>query len=107
MAILLCAAAAAVFTGVEALRWLQPGEDEQLVQELYAPFAAKAGDAQYVLKNSEGYVAVYAGQRSRQPLEVTGIELGCLRTADQAMIRAGLPVSSQRELLLLLEDLSS
>ena len=40
-------------------------------------------------------------------LTVTPIETACLRTADRAMLRGGIPVESEDELLMLLEDLGS
>ena len=107
MALLMCLAALAAFFGAEAWRGLQPQVSEMLPQEIYARFTARADAAQYYLKNEGGYVAVYEGAKGRQPLRVTGIELSCLRRADRAMIEAGLPVTSHRELLLLLEDLGS
>ena len=41
------------------------------------------------------------------PLTVTPIGTACLRTADRAMLRGGIPVESEDELLMLLEDLGS
>ena len=107
IALLMCAVAAAVYTGVEAYRSIKPVERSIIPEEIYAHFAAKAETAQFFLKNSEGYVAVYEKERDRDPMAVTDIELGCLRNVDKAMIEAGLPVSDRWELLQLLEDLGS
>ena len=106
-ALLLCLTAGALCSGAEALRSLQPPADTRLPKEIYERFAVRADAAEYVLKDSGKYVAVFERARSREPLSVTGIELRCLREADRAMVEAGIPVISERELLLLLEDLGS
>ena len=99
--------AAALWSGAEALRSLRPGEDRRLPKEIYARFAVRAEAAEFILRDSGGYVAVYENSRRREPLSVTGIELRCLREADRAMVEAGIPVISRTELLELLEDLGS
>ena len=97
----------AAFAGAEALQRLRPATDADFPEELYARFARNADSAAFFLRQEGGYVAVYAGRQSREPLRVTGIELDGLRKADRAMIREGLPVRSFQELLQLLEDLGS
>ena len=74
---------------------------------IYDAYAARAESAMYYLRESEGRVAVYETERARKPLDVTEIELCCLRAADRAMVKAGIPVLSRQELLTLLEDLGS
>lgn len=106
-ALLLCLFAGALYSGAEAFRSIQPPANARLPKEIYERFAVRAEAAEYVLKDSGRYVAVYDKAKSREPLSVTGIELRCLREADRAMIEAGIPVISRRELLLLLEDLGS
>ena len=92
IALLMVLAAAAAFTGAEAWRGLRPREDAHLPHEIYDAHAARA---------------VYETERARKPLDVTEIELCCLRAADRAMVKAGIPVLSRQELLTLLEDLGS
>ncbi len=104
MAVLL---AGALWSGAEALRSLRPRENLQLPEEIYERFAVRAEAAEYVLRSSGDYVAVYENSRRREPIAVTGIELKCLRGADRAMVEAGIPVISRTELLQLLEDLGS
>ena len=106
-ALLMCLTAGALWSAAEAFRSIQRPADERLPKEIYERFAVRADAAEYVLKNSGRYVAVYEKTRDREPVSVTGIELKCLREADRAMIEAGIPVISRRELLLLLEDLGS
>lgn len=43
----------------------------------------------------------------RKPLQVTGIETAGLRRTDRELLRGGITVGSQEQLLLLLEDLGS
>ena len=61
--------------------------------------------AEYILRDYEGYVSVFASGADRKPLQVTGIEVAGLRRADQELLRGGITVGSQEQLLLLLEDL--
>ena len=106
-ALLLCLTAGALYSGAEAFRSVQPPVNAQLPKEIYERYAVRAEAAEYVLRGSGNYVAVFERSGSRDPLSVTGIELRCLRKADRAMVEAGIPVISRRELLLLLEDLAS
>lgn len=106
-ALLMCLMAGALYSAAEAFRSVQPPANAQLPKEIYERFAVRADAAEFMLKGSGRYVAVYEKAGSREPVSVTGIELRCLREADRAMIEAGIPVISRRELLLLLEDLGS
>ena len=106
IALLLCLAAAAVYTGGEALKRLEPAKTE-LPEEIYSAYAANEKQAEYFLKNRGGYVAVYTGKRASELSDVTQIEVDGLRTADKAMLEKGIPVVSRTELLTLLEDLGS
>ena len=106
IALLLCLAAAAVYTGGEALKRLDPAQTE-LPEAIYSAYAANEKQAEYFLKNREGYVAVYTGKRASELSDVTQIEVDGLRTADKAMLEKGIPVVSRTELLTLLEDLGS
>ena len=63
--------------------------------------------AEYILRDYEGYVSVFASGADRKPLQVTGIEVAGLRRTDQELLRGGITVGSQEQLLLLLEDLGS
>lgn len=107
IALLVLLVTAALYTGGEAYRSLQPAPNSLLPEDIYRSFQARAEDAQFFLKSSGGYVVVYEDARYRSPLTVTGIETACLCGADRAMLEAGIPVSDRRELLLLLEDLGS
>lgn len=78
----------------------QPGAD--------APATSYDGaQAEYILRDYEGYVSVFASDADRKPLQVTDIEVAGLRRADQELLRGGITVGSQEQLLLLLEDLGS
>ena len=105
--LLMCLAAAALYMGGEAYRSLRPATGSAIPQEIYARYAAGADMARFYLRDSGGYVAVYEQERDKTPLAVTDIELACLRSADQAMLEAGIPVLDRQELLKLLEDLGS
>lgn len=107
IALLLCLMGTALYTGAEATRSFRSVSDSRLPQEIYARYARNADRALYFLRRDGAYVAVFQSRRARTPLTVTKIELQSLRRADRAMIEAGLPVASRRELLELLEDLGS
>ena len=106
IALLLCLAAAAVYTGGEALKRLEPAQTA-LPEEIYSAYAAHEKQAEYFLKNREGYGAVDTGKRASELSDVTQIEVDGLRTADRALLEKGIPVVSRTELLTLLEDLGS
>lgn len=71
------------------------------------PTSYDGAQAEYILRDYEGYVSVFASDADRKPLQVTGIEVAGLRRADQELLRGGITVGSQEQLLLLLEDLGS
>ena len=62
---------------------------------------------QLVLGSYNGRVSVFDSGDMKTPLEVTDIDLSALREADRSQLIAGLEVSSQEELMSLLEDLGS
>ena len=106
-ALLLCLAAAAVFSLFGAYRSLHRGTGPLLPEELTARFVGLDDGAEYFLRDRDGYVAVFAGAREREPLRVTGIETKRLRAADKQLLRQGIPAANNEELLTLLEDLGS
>lgn len=63
--------------------------------------------AVYVLRDCGGSVAVYDAASTASPLRVTAIETKTLPQADRELLGQGLSVSSEEELLTLLEDLGS
>ena len=72
----------------------------------YVPSCSLA-EAEYVLREYEGCVAVFASVGDVSPLSLTDIEVDTLRSADRQLLRTGLPVSDREELLTLLEDLGT
>ena len=62
--------------------------------------------AEFVLKDYEGYVSVFAPGADPEPLQITGIQTESLRQNDRELIQGGLTVGSREQLLMLLEDLS-
>ena len=63
-------------------------------------------DAEFVLKEYDGCVAVFA-VGGHEPVTTTEIDVRTLREADRALLGAGLPAANRDEVLTLLEDLSS
>ena len=63
--------------------------------------------AGYILGESDGSVAVFAGGDLKTPVRVTEIEMATLRETDRALIADGYAVASREELLQILEDLGT
>lgn len=105
-AILLCLMTAAAYSVHGAYRSMHRSTQNALPEELSARFASNE-QAQYFLRDKEGYVAVYRDKRSRDLLSVTAIETGFLRDTDRLLLNEGIPVKDAAELLGLLEDLGS
>ena len=107
VALLLCLASAAVLSVCGAYRSLHRGQSDLLPEDISAQFSGREDTAEFFLRESGGYIAVFSGRRERTPLSVTGIEISELRAADKALVSRGIPVSGTPELLMLLEDLGS
>ena len=63
-------------------------------------------DAEFVLKEYDGCVAVFA-VGGHEPVTTTEIDVRTLREADRALLGAGLPAANRDEVMTLLEDLGS
>ena len=105
-AILLCLMSAAAYSVFGAYESIHRRSSSALPTELSARFADPM-EAEYFLRDSDGYVAVYEGRLSRTPVSVTSIETSVLRDTDRRLLASGIPVPNVAELLLLLEDLGS
>ena len=80
--------------------------EERIPAEVYAPYQAKSGRAQYLLREKDGFIAVFRSGENR-PERMTDIETALLRRADRAMLEKGIPAEDLGEVLSLLEDLGS
>lgn len=107
MVMLLCLVAAAALSGYGAYSSIRRTAESAVPEEVYAQLMADAEDAEFFLRSDGSHVAVYSGARGRTPVSVTGIEVSGLRSADRAMLDAGIPVADRETLLYLLEDLGS
>ena len=105
--LLLCLISAATLSLCGAYRSLHRTAGPTLPEEIAARFVGREADAAYILRDSAGYVAVFDGPRSREPLQITRIETAGLRGTDRQLLKKGISVSDEDELLLLLEDLGS
>ena len=61
----------------------------------------------YLLREYEGYVAIFDSGSGKTPKVITAIEMKNLTEADRALMEMGLPAETEEELALLLEDLGS
>lgn len=69
------------------------------------PVSYDGAGVEFVLRDFNGYVSVFAPGSDREPVQITAIRTGSLREADQKLLQGGLTVGSREQLLLLLEDL--
>ena len=72
----------------------------------YVPSCSLA-EAEYVLREYDGCVAVFASAVDKDPITLTDIEIETLRDADRQILNAGLAVADREELLTMLEDLGT
>ena len=72
-----------------------------------APAGGRENIGTYILREQDGFIAVYGADSANTPLELTDIEVSTLRRVDQDMLEQGISAKSRDELLTLLEDLGS
>lgn len=94
---LLTAISSTVFTLAESDRV------ENSVQDSQAP----GENNRYVLRDYEGYVAVFVENEPELPVTVTDIQVSTLRQLDRNMLATGMKVDTHEGLMMLLEDLGS
>ncbi|MEA4896032.1 MAG: hypothetical protein VB064_12340 [Oscillospiraceae bacterium] len=61
----------------------------------------------YVLRDYEGYVAIYVENDPSCPMTVTDIQVSTLRDLDKKLLETGLKLYSRERLMMTLEDLGS
>lgn len=98
MLAIICATATAMsFVRVNAGNTVVPNVDEK-----YKSFDTAA----YILKEHNGYVAVFSAKRS-ELLQVTNIPVNSLRNMDRLLLQTGITANTRAEVLSLLEDFNS
>ena len=105
-AVLLVLMWAAAYSAGGAYRSLQRSAADTLPAELSARFEFSE-EAEFFLRDSGGYIAVFESKRAKKPLSITAIETAVLRDTDRQLLGRGIPVKNAVELLALLEDLGS
>lgn len=79
-----------------------------LVSAASAAFLSRApAESGFVLREHEGYIAVYSAAKKREMLTLTDIKVDSLPTADRLELESGIFAGDNEQLLLLLEDLGS
>jgi hypothetical protein len=97
----------AILASTAAIRSFALVKRENTVQP--PPVAQQYTDyerAEYVLKEADGYVAVFSG-RGQSLVEKTNIPIKNLRAADRALLETGITAADRQALLELLEDIGS
>ena len=67
--------------------------------------AEDAAHSAYIVREADGYVAVYRADAPGTPMQITDIAVDDLREHDRELLRAGLGARDRQALLMLLEDL--
>ena len=61
----------------------------------------------FVLREYEGYVAVFKENELNSPMTVTNIQVSTLRELDKELLKEGIKLYSKERLMMTLEDLGS
>lgn len=61
----------------------------------------------YVLRDYEGYVAIFVENNPSCPMTVTDIQVSTLRELDKMLLETGMKLYSRERLMMTLEDLGS
>ncbi len=105
-ALIACVAAACAATAIGGIASASQHEETGTVEFDFVP-SCSLSEAEYVLREFEGCVAVFASVGDTSPVSLTDIEVATLRDADRQILKTGLAVSDREELLTLLEDLGT
>ena len=104
-AISLCLCAVSVITAAAAFRiGAESGPEEQTVAAMSYPEPEREA---YLLREREGFIAVFSADDTAEPITVTDIEVCTLNNNDRKLLQGGITAENKAELLSLLEDLSS
>lgn len=71
------------------------------------PAAEASAENRYVLRDYDGYVAVFIENQPDSPMTVTDIQVGTLRELDRELLETGLKVATHEKLMMTLEDICS
>ena len=109
IAVLSVMAIAATAMAVSAVKSIAVGQENNTAPTVIdsATVSFEEADAEYYLRDCSGYVAVFKGEKSNTPIEITEIETETLNDVDRQLLKDGIPAENKNELLMLLEDLGS
>ena len=82
-------------------------QTKNALEEGAAACFAEPETSSYVLRDYEGYVAVFVENNPDCPMTVTDIQVSTLRELDKRLLQTGMKISSHERLMMTLEDLSS
>lgn len=68
---------------------------------------AESSEICYVLRDYEGYVAIFVENDPSCPMTVTDIQVSTLRELDKMLLETGMKLYSRERLMMTLEDLGS
>jgi len=107
LSVLSVLAVCALLTSVAAIRSFALAQTQSVTQPpAVAQQYTDYDGAEYILKESDGYVAVFSAG-TQTMVEKTGIPVSGLRAADRALLETGIAAADRQALLELLEDFGS
>lgn len=107
-ALLACTAAVCAWAALGGITGQAPERESAAASYSYSYVpSCSLAEAEYVLREYDGCVAVFASVGDTSPITLTDIEVGTLRDADRQILSTGLAVADREELLTLLEDLGT
>ena len=68
---------------------------------------AVGSEQNYVLRDYEGFVAVFVENDPSCPMTVTDIQVSTLRELDKKLLQTGMKVRTHERLMMILEDIGS
>ncbi len=98
--LVLCAAFLCAFAVIDSLKADDEGASVDCMAE-------RQVETCYVLRDYEGYVAIYVENDPSCPMTVTDIQVSTLRELDKTLLETGLKIYSREKLMMMLEDLGS
>ena len=93
---------AVFFTAVAIVDFAKADDSGQVVSAM-----AESRETCYVLRNYEGYVAIFVDADPSCPMTVTDIQVSTLRELDRILMQSGMKLYSRERLMMTLEDLGS
>lgn len=97
----------AVLCAVTAFAYGGESQEAGIVEEAIVTKEGSISEEEFILKEYEGYIGIFAGGNGKTPIAVTEIDVDTLRNIDKRLLAEGVRVRGREEMAELLEDLGS